>query len=85
MLYTYMYIRTYIYFFKDRNMEQASNEILGHYDFVKGNMRQDSKLGKTHIEKSVFFCGWTTKDVGRVNPPDHYVKKHFFFSKIRPF
>ena len=27
-------------------------------------------LGKTHIKK-VFFCGWTTKGVGRGNPPDH--------------
>ena len=27
-------------------------------------------LGKTHI-KSDFFIGWTTKGVGRVNPPDH--------------
>ena len=50
----YMY-KDMIYFFKDRNLEKSSNDILGHYDFVKGNMRQDSKLGKTHIEKSVFF------------------------------
>ena len=26
-------------------------------------------LGKTHIKKSVFFSGRTTKGVGRVNPP----------------
>ena len=28
-------------------------------------------IGKTHLKKSVFFSGRTTKGVGRVNPPDH--------------
>ena len=28
-------------------------------------------LGKTHIKKSSFLSGRTTKSVGRINPPDH--------------
>ena len=35
-------------------------------------------LGKTHIKKC-FFCGRTTKGLGRLTPlPDHVAQNHFF-------
>ena len=39
---------------------------------VENGLRED-----TH-KKRCFFSGLTTKGVGRVNPPDHKAKKHFF-------
>ena len=43
------------------------------------------KLKGRHTKKVFFFSGRTTKRVGRVNPPDHQAKKHFFSYKWRKF
>ena len=46
---------------------------------IIGRLCDSLFLREDTYKKKVFFSGRTTKGVGRVNPPDHLAKNHYFF------